>query len=341
MKKLLTITLLFSCITGLTANEFPLCLYGVNNPADLKLIKKAGFSCVQTYQTDPDKLEALAKEAKKLGLKVVFYPTKILGTSAEQKAQKWPILAWYLVDEPDIHKTWTREKVKEANGATKNAFPQHATTLVISQGKTPIPYYDLTDSIMVDWYPVPHLLLTSFGDNVRFTQEGLTQTHATGHPLWGVVQIFDWKNFKQYRPDNDRIGRFPTAAEIRFMAYDGILNGATGLFFYTFKHLKQPLPQSAPQHWVQVTQVTQELAKFKKILEKGLAVKNPIEIKEPLVLKTWQYKRNLYIILLNRSADPQPVPADLLQRDYKPMYQTQKSTDISPYDVWILKKELS
>ncbi len=321
--------------------EFPLCLYGVNNPKDLKLIQEAGFSCIQTYQKDPDKLEALAKEAKKLGLKAVFYPNKILDTPYEQKAQKWPILAWYLVDEPDIHKNWTRERVKEANLTTKKAFPLHSTTLVISQGKLSVPYYDLTDNIMVDWYPVPHLLLTSFGDNVRFTLEGLEQTHATHHPLWGVVQIFDWKNFKQYRPDNDRIGRFPTAEEIRFMSYDGILNGATGLFYFTFNHLGKPLPQSAPEYWERVTRTTRKLAKFKKILEKGLVVENPITVDNPLALKTWRYKRNLYVILLNRSDTPQPVPADLLDKGYKPLYQTQKSTYISPYDVWVLQKKLA
>lgn len=98
------------CTLPLAAREFPLCLYGVSDPADLKQIKKAGFSCIQTYQTDPQKLEILAQTAQKYNLKVVFYPNQVIGSAYAQKAQQWPMLAWYLVDEPDVHR-WSRKCV--------------------------------------------------------------------------------------------------------------------------------------------------------------------------------------------------------------------------------------
>ncbi len=202
MKKLLSWVLLISCVCGLSAREFPLCLYGVSNPDDLNTIKKAGFSCIQSYVQDPQILEKLAHKAQQLGLKVVFYPNKVVGTLYEQKAQKWPMLAWYLVDEPDVHR-WSREQVAQAHQTAKKVFSTQATALVIGQGRTRIPYYDIPDVMMMDWYPVPHLPLPSFGDNVRYTKEGMAQMKTPDHPLWGVVQIFDWKNFKQYRPDNE------------------------------------------------------------------------------------------------------------------------------------------
>ena len=262
MNKLLS-TLLLCISLPLAGREFPLCLYGVNNPSDLKLVKKAGFTCIQTYKTNPEQLDALAKEAQKQGLKVVFYPNKVLDTEYQQKAKQWPILAWYLVDEPDVNK-WSRERTQQAHDTTKKAWPQHSTTLVIGQGKTKIPFYDIPDIMMMDWYPVPHLPLTSFGDNVRYVKEGLAKTAMQDHPIWGVVQIFDWKRFKQYRPDNDRIGRFPTTDEIRFMSYDGILNGATGLFYFIFTHQGDILPKSAPAYWKRVKTTVRELALFKK-----------------------------------------------------------------------------
>ena len=337
IKKLVFLTLFISCISGLSAREFPLCLYGVTNPDDLKIIKKAGFSCIQTYNQDPQTMEKLAQRAQELGLKVVFYPNKILGTPYEQKAQKWPILAWYLVDEPDVHH-WSRARVEQAHQATKQAFSNHDTALVIGQGHTSIPYYDITDVMMMDWYPVPHLPLTSFGDNVRYTKEGLIQAHKPDHPLWGVVQIFDWINYRQYRPDNDRIGRFPTTAEIRFMSYDGILNGATGLFYYTFNHLKKPMPLSAPEYWGRVKTVLKELAQFKKIIEKGMPVSNSVLISQPLKMQTWQYKGHVYSVLLNASDLSVRVPDALLTKDYKPLYGTKKTEHITAYDVWLLKK---
>ena len=320
----------------LIAKEFPLCLYSVNNPTDLKLIKKAGFSCIQTYQTDPQKLETLALEAKKLDMQVVFYPNKIRNTSYKQKAQQWPILAWYLIDEPDV-KRLDRDQVQYINQTAKKAFPDQPTTLVIGQGKTTVPYYDIPDIMMVDWYPVPHLALTSFGDNVRYTKEGMTKTNAKDHPLWGVVQIFDWKNFKQRRPDNDRIGRFPAEEEIRFMSYHGILNGATGLFYFTFNHQGKPLSQSAPEYWERVTAVTKELAQFKEVIEEGTPADNPITAEAPLMMQTWQYKGHLYSVLLNTADTAQPLPTELKDKSFKALYGHKKEDLLPPYYVLILK----
>ncbi len=321
----------------LWGQEFPLCLYSVSNPADLKIIKKAGFSCIQSYQTDPAKLDLLAKEAKKRGLKVVFYPNKVLGTEYQQKAQQWPVLAWYLVDEPDIQH-WSRERVIKAHQTTKEIFKNHPTALVISQGKTAVPFYDIPDVMMMDWYPVPHLPLTSFGDNVRFVKEGLAKTNMQDHPIWGVVQIFDWKNFKQYRPDNDRIGRFPTTEEIRFMSYHGILNGATGLFYFTFNHQGKPLPQSAPEYWARVQTVLKELAKFKQILEKGEATDTSVLVNPPLQMKSWQYKGHTYSIVLNASNTEQDLPDALTGRPFKILFGDTKAHKILPYQVLIIKK---
>ena len=332
----LTIFLCLFVSMPLLGWTFPLCLYSVNTPKDLKLIKKAGFSCIQTYQTDPEKLEALALEAKKWDMQVVFYPNKLRNTPYAQKAQQWPILAWYLVDEPDVHK-WARQKVVALHQQTQQAFPYHSTVLVISQGKTAIPFYDIPDVMMVDWYPVPHLALTSFGNNVAWTKQGMTERDAGNRPLWGVVQIFDWKNFKQHRPDNDRIGRFPTEDEIRFMSYHGILSGATGLFYFTFNHQGKPLPKSAPEYWKRVTAVTKELAKFKEILETGTPAANPISVETPLMMQTWQYKGYLYSVVLNTSNQSHPLPTTLKDKSFKALYGRKKEDNLPPYYVLILK----
>ena len=338
LSNVLLITIL--CLVGSTAyaREFPLCLYGVNNPADIKLVKKAGFSCIQTYQTDPSKLDELAQEAHKRGMNVVFSPHKVWGSAYEQKANNWPMLAWYLVDEPDVNH-WSREQVKEAHNRAKQTWPGHETTLVIGQGRTEIPFYDLPDAMMMDWYPVPHHPLTSFGDNVRYTKEGMARMGTADRPLWGVVQIFDWKEFKQHRPDHDRIGRFPTQQEIRFMSYDGIWNGATGLFYFIFTTKGKPLPTAAPAYWERVHAAVQELARLRPVLEKGVLTENPVTVQEPLRMKTWMYKKHRYSILLNASNQTVAVPAELLNKSYKPLYGTKKQTQLEPYGVWVLKKK--
>lgn len=319
------------------AREFPLCMYGVSRPEDIPVLKKAGFTCFQSYARDPETLAPLAAAAKKYGLKTVFHPQQIWDSPQAAQAASWPMLAWYLVDEPDVWK-WSRARVQEAHQKAKETWPMHSTTLVIGQGRTRIAYYDLPDIMMVDWYPVPHLELTSFGDNVAWTKQGMLSRGAGDRPLWGVVQIFDWKEFKQYRPDNNRIGRFPTKEEIRFMSYDGIINGATGLFYFYFYSNNVPLPQANPQGWKDVQSVIKELAELRPVLEKGELLGNALQVQRPLVLQAHRYKKHTYFFLLNRSAQPQSVPAVLLEKKYKLLFGSVKTNTISPFDVWVLKR---
>ena len=330
--------LTFLCMTlPATAAHFPLCMYGVG-PADVPTLKQAGFTCLQSYGKEPKSLAVLAKVAQENDMQVVFYPNEVIGSDYQEAAQNWPVLAWYLVDEPDVWK-WSRERVTQAHQKARAAFPNHKTALVIGQGKTRIPYYDLSDNLLMDWYPVPHLALTSFGDNVRWAKEGQVAMGAGDRPLWGVVQIFDWKEYKQHRPDNDRIGRFPTENEIRFMSYDGILNGATGLFYFIFVTQDKPLPTAQPEWWSRVTAVSKELAKFRPILEEGTLADNPVEVAAPLAAQTRLYKKHLYTILLNRSDAPVNTPKTFLKRKYKLLFGNKKSNQIGPYTVWILKSK--
>ena len=337
MLRKLIIGFLLIITSPLMGLEFPLCVYGISDLKWVPEVKKAGFTCFQSYQKDPDTLSALAKQASKYGLKTVFLPDQVIGSAKENEAKSWPMLAWYLVDEPDVHK-WSRERVRQAHQRSKTAFPNQLTTLVIGQGRTLIPYYDLPDVMMVDWYPVPHLALTSFGDNVRYTLEGM-ERHNSPYPrkLWGVVQIFDWKDYKQHRPDNDRIGRFPTEEEIRFMSYDGILNGATGLFYFIFTAQNKPMFSFQPDNWKRVTRVIKELEELLPILENGIIVENPLAISRPLVMQSRAYKGYIYMILLNASDQPQQIPPALLEKYYQKMFEKKKEKTIPPYGVWILK----
>ncbi len=331
-----------ACTAGLAsslgASPFALCMYGVNTPSDIKTVKKAGFNCIQTYRKDPALLSQLAQEAQKQHMQVVFYPNEVIGSPYEKEAHSWPMLAWYLVDEPDVVR-WPRQRVLQAYNTAKTAFPQHQTALVIGQGKTATPFYDLPDILMMDWYPVPHLPLVSFGDQLLLARQGLLESGTAETPLWGVVQAFNWKEYKQYRADDDRIGRFPTEQEIRFMSYHGIVNGVSGLFYFIFTTEGKPLPQAQPEWWQRLSSVSKELSKFLPVLEKGTPAKNPVEVSLPLLARTWQYKNKKYTVLLNASDQSQPLPPQFLQKKYKSLFGRQKTAQLAPYQVLILRSK--
>lgn len=318
------------------AAPFALCMYGVDDPADIPLLKKAGFNCLQTYRQDPALLARLAQAAEKEGLKTVFYPNPVIGSSYEAQARAWPMLAWYLVDEPDVA-GWSRERVLQSRLRAQAAFPSAPTALVVGQGKTMTPFYDLPDIFMVDWYPVPHLPLASFGQQIALARAEIDRTGQKNKPLWAVVQAFNWKEYEQYRPDSERIGRFPTQQEIRFMSYDAIMNGATGLFYFTFTTQGRPLPQARPQWWARVSAVSRELAAFRPVLEEGKTVKNPVPESEGLRMKTWKYQGDKYTLLLNPSDTPRPLPKKLLKDKYQLLFGAEKTPRIPAYEAWILR----
>ena len=330
-------SLLLACSAAGYAGEFPICMYGVNDPKDVPTVKQAGFSCFQTYRQEPELLEKLASAARQEGMKTLFYPRRILEDKTfTEQARTWPVLAWYLVDEPDVA-GWSRERVAQSHQAAKQAFPNHPTALVVGQGKTAVPFYDLSDVFMVDWYPVPHLPLTSLGDQVALAKAEIQKTDRPDKPLWAVVQLFDWKEYKQYRPDDDRIGRFPTQEELRFMSYDAIMNGATGLFYFIFTTNGKPLPSAAPEYWARLTPVSAELASLRPVLEGGKLVKDPVSKAGVLELKTWKYDGDKYTLVLNPTDISQPVPKKLLKKKYRPLFGMPKTEQIPAYGVWVLQ----
>ena len=290
--------LLLSCFILLNCYTLaiPLCIYGVDSSDDIKIVKKTGFNCFQTYKKDFNILQGLAKTAKKESLKAVFYPNEIKTEEQIKQANTWNMLAWYLYDEPDVQKI-APTKVKETNAEVKNKLTNAQTALVIGQGKTKLDYYNIANVLMIDWYPVPHLALESFGQELALARAKLEpQTN-----FWGVVQAFNWKDYKQYRPDNDRIGRFPTEEEIYFMSWQGLANGANGLFYYTFNIHGKRLNDYSPQVWQAIKKTLKDIKKFSYFMEKGQEVKTPFILPKELENRTWFYKNKYYTLIVNAS----------------------------------------
>lgn len=306
--------------------EFTIGLYGVKNSEDITNAKEAGFNCVQTYDKSPGKIKELADEAAKNGIKIVVYPTKIMESNKyREDAKSYPIKAWYLYDEPDVHNL-SREKLISLNETVKKIYPNFQTTFVIGEGFTIVPYYDIADILMVDWYPVPHLPLESFGENIALAKQGLIMTGQEKKDLLAVVQMFNWKEYAQYRKDDDRIGRFPKKEEIRFLSYDAIFNGATGLFYFTYYSNKKPLPEEKPKDWAKVVEVIQEISFVGEIIDNGKEIDNPIEMEYPLKAKSFEYGGIKYTFIINPTSKRQKIPNLFFESKFDVIYE--KNTNL-------------
>lgn len=345
-KSAFLIPLLLVCLIRFCYGEFVIGIYGVNNPKDIAALKEAGFNCIQTYRKEPEIINSLALEAEKQGVKLVAYPDNIIGSKYENRAQNYPICAWYLYDEPDVCRL-QREKLNLLDKKTKKIFPNHKTTFVIGEGFTEYSYYDIADILMVDWYPVPHLPLESFGENIALAKQGLKIVGRDSTPLWGVVQLFDWREYKQYRDDNDRIGRFPTKDEIRFMSYDAIVNGVNGLFYFIYTSKGVPLPEVKPAEWKYFKEVTDELRFLSlSVLNGGKEINNPVEIKHPLRAKSFEYGDTMYTILVNPTPDNQTIPKYFYKQKIDVLFEKNSSlkeiikkekNNFYPYKVFVFR----
>ena len=299
---------------------FPIGIFGVNDPAALAGLRREGFNAVQTYEQAPASLNALAKAAKKAGMKLLAYPQGLMASSVPVRG--FPLAAWYLVDEPDVQKMPPEDlcRLEKRVGAWDPGSPR---AFVVGDGNKAAAYRDCGDVLMVDWYPVPHLPLESAGDNVRTTVEA-----AANKPAWAVLQAFNWKDYPQRDPQKPRIGRFPELREIRFMTYHAVLAGAGGIWYYSYRKPEHKTLPDVPEEWFTVTSVARELAAMRSIFEKGEPSRLPFP-PEPwgVQAKAWRYHGRDYVIILNPFGDEELlVPGELLAADWRPLFEPRRYT---------------
>jgi hypothetical protein len=341
MTKTLLITAALAALTfppAASAGKFPVCFYGVNEPASLAVLKNSGFNCFQTYLDDPDKLAGLAEAARGLGMRMVAPPYKVMESAHAEKARKWPVLAWYLRDEPEVG--WMpAADLLEMDRRVKAWSPKQPTAFVMGHGLPAMVYGAAADAVMLDWYPVPHLPLESVGRELALAREGvrLTDPARPEKPLWAVLQAFDWIEYPQRRAK--KVGGWPTFEQVRFMTWLSVARGASGVFYFKYADSKNvPLPQR-PELWERYARAAGELGAMSKVLVKGRDIAMPAGLDERLTgraLRRWWRK---YAIILNPTAGAVPLAAEAL-KGWRPLFETRRDLpeSLKPYGVLILEK---
>jgi len=220
------------------AARLPIGIFAV--PRDLLyLARMKGFEVVHDYRFEEgrdknDELAAYLDEAHQLGLKVMvgferkenYTVPKVVERVRRFRAHP-AVWAWYLCDEP---KTAMRDQVAEIAAAIRREDPGHP--LIIATDLAP--FAVLADLVFAYTYPIK---------DRAFPQQELSpevrridQVSEASPPFCVLVQTFNWNHYLQFdkrRRDN----RYPTAEEMRFMAFYGVLKGARAVFFFSFQTL--------------------------------------------------------------------------------------------------------
>lgn len=224
---------------------------------DYAVLRAAGFNVVTAGLDDPATTAAI----RQAGLRVLLSPGTTAGPAFDPAAARRTVArhdanplvwAWYLSDEPDLNNI-APELVRDAHRAVKAVPARRPTALVLQDGAEAQHYGRIPDILMLDRYPVPWQPLATFGQHVRMARLGA----GPDRPLIAVIQAFDWSRYPtmiEVKPDF----RPPTREEIRCMTYLALVEGANGLFYYTFADGNWKIREH-PETWDALRQVVGEV----------------------------------------------------------------------------------
>ena len=291
---------------------FPLGVYlGPTADEDLQRISTGGFNTILAYGYGAGKdPQAYMDRAQKHNLKVVYsvkdmYPDlRKAGPDALEKAANYikqmrdnpALLAWYTNDElaaewlPKLEKMYTQVKVLD---------PNHPAFQVLYQIGILEKYFDVTDVLGTDPYPVGSADLTKTSSNTRITTAA---THGA-KGVWMVPQLMDWAVYHA-----DRKQHPPTLDEMRNQAYQAIINGATGLIWYSYYDMmyeKYPRGENTKnmtlfnKRWADASSMAHEIDAITPAILQGNRVALDLPVDSKVEAGALQYKGDLLIMLAN------------------------------------------
>jgi hypothetical protein len=196
------------------------------------------------------------------------------------------LLYWETVDEPAW--TWNSAEARvppepliatyrriRALDPEHLVYLNHAPTNLVSTLQAYAPSTDIT---ACDIYPVipPGIRLqyALFPDgmqgdllNPTISQVGeytekMRQVAGPGRPLVMVLQGFAWEALRDPGAQDPRMVLYPTYAQSRFMAYDAIIHGATGLLYWGLHRTPRDTP-----FWADLRRLWGELAGLRDALD--------------------------------------------------------------------------
>lgn len=252
----------------------------------------------------PDKKETTESFAKKVSLMYERYP------------QLEKIVAAYLaVDEP-VWIGFPLKPLREAYSFYRgfnprrpvwmNHAPRNSTELLKE-------YNAAADITGCDIYPVPDGGHSDLEDrtlsSVGAYTDKMFKTALPGQPIWMYLQAYA------------RAKTIPTYHETRFMAYNAIMHGTMGIFYYGLRHLKWP-----NKMWPQLQNIGLEIRslndilvapwnseliekagieiRFKKIDgELYIFVANTINVTQKLMLSTDTETQKMFVLFENREVE--------------------------------------
>lgn len=245
----------------------------VRTPASTEALDKAQaaglYSWISIGTINPKKRDASSQKLRETVEKFKDHPALLIWESVDEPAWTWNKVECRVPPEPlaegyQLVKSIDPEHLMYMNHAPTNL----ATTLqkynsgtdivacdvypVIVPGTKPM-YALFEDGLQGDLLNIYISQVGEYTDKMRWVAQGK-------RPLFMVLQGFAWELLRKEEA-NPELVKFPTRHETRFMAYNAIIHGATGINYWGHAYTPQP-----SQFWSDLKSVVSELASIQDIL---------------------------------------------------------------------------
>jgi beta-D-xylosidase 4 len=176
------------------------------------------------------------------------------------------LLGWYLQDEMAIEAGWGADLRAHYRWAVEED-PSHITWACLGAEATfeLQRYLDTTDVIGTDKYPICQAYNASSTNNNVATigpELALARNQTdSARPLWQVLQAMNWRNY------GSKLDCFtPSAAQERSMAWQAIIAGANGVFFFAFWDFLRNPDVPFTMEWARLSTIAAEIDRFAPML---------------------------------------------------------------------------
>lgn len=102
-------------------------------------------------------------------------------------------------------------------------------------------------------------------------------------------------------------------SRLRLLVARAVVRERTGVFFILPKAPDGREAHSYPEEWQALARVARETAELRPIIEAGVEASPPLALPDGVEARAWRYQGRLYVLLVNDTAGPVPVPQESLQ----------------------------
>lgn len=249
------------------AGGFTVGLIGVAQIEDLARAAGNPFDVVQSYQlAATGNTEAHARRyldaAGAAGLRALagFDPDRIVASDVEYARRRVRALrdhpalgGWSLFDEPELHETLSREALRAAYETIRAEDRAHSVHVGASRIPRDYPHRGAFDLAVLGRYPVPYA-------RPGHILKSLEEAQGSGIPFAYSFQAYATDLDHRWPTQGLGPGRFPSAAEMRAMAFLAVNHGARALWAFSFDYLH--FTPGAAWKWVELCDLARELRSF-------------------------------------------------------------------------------